>query len=242
MRLVLGVVAATLALGALYLQPGQETSLATYATRLEHRTSSQAHNAELSMAKLNGAVVGSGETFSFNGRIGTYSRDAGYRKAPVSYNGQLISSWGGGVCQTSTTLYNAALLSGMDILERHRHRFAPGYVPPGLDAAVAYPDLDLKFRNPHPFPVRIEANLSGTSLMVSIMGEGRLEDKPEIVTRVSQVKAPEEFVIGQGDRGSRVRNTGKSGFQVAVYRTIGNRRDLVSSDEYPVMHRVIERR
>src|SRR5207302_1442552 len=81
------------------------------------RTKAQKRNAILALKKLDGAVIAPGETFSFNTRVGTWSRDQGYRRAPVSYNGTLIASWGGGVCQTSTTLYNAALLAGMKIID-----------------------------------------------------------------------------------------------------------------------------
>jgi vancomycin resistance protein VanW len=226
---------------AAFGQPA-EVCLAEYGTSVEKRTSSQRHNAQLSLDHLNGAIVGSGEVFSFNAVVGTFSRDVGYRKAPVSYNGQLIDSWGGGVCQTSTTLYNAALLAGMEIVERNRHRFAPSYVPVGRDAAVAFSNIDLRFRNPNPFPVRIQGTLKGDRLAIGIYGKAMPGTPPQVYCNVRQVTEPAEFRLGPRRPGGRVRNTGKAGWEVEVYRVSGDRRELISKDSYPAMHRIVDYR
>jgi vancomycin resistance protein YoaR len=189
-----------------------------------------------------GKTIEPGGTFSFNQSVGSFSRDQGYRKAPVSYNGQLIDSWGGGVCQTSTTLYNAALLSGMKILERSRHRFAPGYVPPGRDAAVAYSSIDLKFKNPFPYPVRILGEMKGDRLTLGIYGPDQPKEKPRIVEVVREPQFPVTYTIGEEGPRAKLRNSGKAGFQVTVYRVRGNTRELISIDSYPAMGRVIDYR
>jgi vancomycin resistance protein YoaR len=189
-----------------------------------------------------GRTIEPGATFSSNENVGSFSRDQGYRKAPVSYNGQLIDSWGGGVCQTSTTLYNAALLSGMKIVERSRHRFAPGYVPPGRDAAVAYSSIDLKFKNPHPYPVRILGEMKGERLTLGIYAPQHLKEKPRIVEVVREPQHPVTYTIGAEGPRAKLRNSGKAGFQVAVYRVCGNSRELISTDSYPAMGRVIDYR
>jgi vancomycin resistance protein YoaR len=220
-------------------QPQGEPCLAKYATDLRSRTRNQRHNAILAAQFLDGAVVGPGEVLSFNGRVGSWSRDVGYRKAPVSYNGQLVPSWGGGVCQTSTTLYNAALLAGLEVVDRSPHRFATGYCPPGRDSAVAFGGIDLKLRNPYPYPLRVEAKAERSSLVVAIYGRRTLRERPRLVTEIRQMSAPTTFYASQGNR-ARVRNTGKPGFEVATYRTSGARRELISVDSYPVVHRIIE--
>jgi vancomycin resistance protein YoaR len=194
----------------------------------------------LALERLVGVEIPAGGAFSFNERVGTFSRDAGYRKAPVSYNGQLIDDWGGGVCQTSTTLYNAALLAGMQILERNRHRFQPSYVPPGRDAAVAFSNIDLRFRNPHPFPVRIEGEVHGGRLQVRLVGPQAPAVRPEVISDVHEVREPQIFTLGGPGGRRRVRNTGKAGFEVSVYRITGNRRERISHDNYPAMNRVVE--
>jgi vancomycin resistance protein VanW len=234
--LALGAVVASIAL----LARPAEVRIAGFTTSLAGRTRSQRHNSELALARLNGAIVNPGEVFSFNRRVGSFSRDEGYRKAPVSYNGQLIDSWGGGVCQTSTTLYNAALLGGMKIVERSRHRFMPSYVPPGRDAAVAFSAIDLKFRNPFRFPVRLVGSIEGDRLTLSLFGPKSLPEKPEIVEQVRNVDEPGTYTFGLGDQKGRVRNTGKAGFQVAVYRLSKNHRELISMDSYPAMTRVVQ--
>ena len=223
---------------ALMAVPG-EVTISAYSTSLAERSNSQKHNARQALRQLVGAKIGPGEEFSFNKRVGTFSKDAGYRKAPVSYNGQLIDDWGGGVCQTSTTLYNAALLSGMEIVERNHHRFQPSYVPPGRDAAVAFSNIDLRFRNPYPYPVRIEGEGNGDRLVVRIVGP-KHEKVPEIISKVDDLRDPVTFRVGDEHGRRRVRNTGKEGFDVTVYRITGNRKEEISHDEYPAMNRVVE--
>jgi len=227
--------------GAAFQALPREHRIATFATSLEGRARSQRHNASLALSRLVHVTIGPSEVFSFNKRVGTFSRDAGYRKAPVSYNGQLINDWGGGVCQTSTTLYNAALLSGMKILERHRHRFAPSYVPPGRDAAVAFSNIDLRFQNPYAFPVRIEGRLDGDALQIELVADRDIPVRPTVIEKVRETRAPAQVRFGEG-RMSKVRCTGKSGYEVAVFRITGNRKELVSADTYPAMSRIVERR
>jgi vancomycin resistance protein YoaR len=90
---------------------------------------SQRHNARKAALSLDNQTIAPGATFSFNKVVKSWSWDQGYVKAPVSYDGELIPAYGGGVCQASTTLYNAVLLAGLPIVERHSHVFTPHYVP-----------------------------------------------------------------------------------------------------------------
>jgi vancomycin resistance protein VanW len=226
------LMAIVLAAGAFRALP-QETVLTGFVTPLAGRSVSQRHNALLAAARLDGARIEPGQMFSFNERVGTFSRDQGYRKAP---------DWGGGVCQVSTTLYNAALLADLDIVERHRHRFCPSYVPPGRDAAVAFSDIDLRFRNPHPYPVWIKARLDDRFIHVDFVATQPLKRKPQIVEVVESVDRPESFTIGRESSAGRVRNSGKLGYDVCVFRIHGTRRELISQDSYPAMNRVVEYR
>ena len=226
-----------------WLSVPRETVIGAFSTSVTSRTASQRLNARLALDHLRGAEIQPGETFSFNRRVGSFSRDQGFRKAPVSYNGQLIDDWGGGVCQTSTTLYNAALLAGMQIIERNRHQFAPSYIPPGRDAAVAFSNVDLRFRNPYDFPIRIDGSADRDRLTVRLVGAHPLPIRPEVFSDVVSVDEPETFYFGgSGDHHSarRVRNTGKRGCEVSVYRVLGNTRELISHDTYPAMNKVVE--
>jgi vancomycin resistance protein YoaR len=242
----LGSAVACLAVAAVsllgYSVVPRETRIGSYATSLLGRSFSQRHNALMAARRIDGAVIGPGQEFSFNRRVGSYSSDEGYRRAPVSYNGQLIDEWGGGVCQTSTTLYNAALLAGMQIVERNPHHFCPSYVPPGRDAAVAYPSIDLRFRNPYPYPVRLHALVDRNEVAVDVFSPRPLPQKMEVVERVLDKVDPERITYGHRGRAARVRASGRSGYAVVVYRYEGDRRELISEDEYPVMNRVVEYR
>lgn len=235
-----GAVAVAAAVAATAAVP-TERDQGSFSTSLAGRSGSQKHNARLALDRLQHTRVKPGETFSFNKIVGTFSRDQGYRKAPVSYNGQLIDDWGGGVCQTSTTLYNAALLAGMKIEERHRHRFAPSYVPLGQDAAVAYWNVDLKFKNTLPYPVRIEGFIRNERLTIRLVGTGTPPEHPTVMNRIDDVRKPAEFHLGDPNGPRRIRNSGKAGADVAVYRLWpSGKRELISHDTYPVMARIVD--
>jgi len=230
------------------LLPPPEVEVAGYATSLNGRTRNQRHNAVLAAVSLNGAVLPPGGVFSFNHTVKSWSADQGYRKAPVSYDGELIPAFGGGVCQTSTTLYNAALRAGLPIVERHHHVFAPHYVPPGCDAAVAYPSIDLRFQNPYPWPLRIKATAEGDQLTVRIYGKRRPETAAEVIPHVLTASAPDRLTYAVADAApGRIftRNPGRTGFRVVTYRvflrgTQTVRRERLSDDTYPAMDRIVQ--
>ncbi len=233
-----------LSLAAVALAPPQNATMGAYCTSFEGRSEHQRLNAERAARALDGVTIPGGGELSFNRTVGPWTADRGYLKAPVSFGGEMHPAWGGGVCQTSTTLYNAALLAGLEIVERHRHQWAPDYVPPGRDAAVAQYDIDLRLRNPHPWPVRIETEAAGDSLEVRLVGrrEGPLAS---VHTQVRAVLAPREVTQidsalqpGECHRPGR----GQPGYRVLVFRVLADapdRRELVSEDRYPPMNRLV---
>ncbi|HXH62296.1 MAG TPA: VanW family protein [Fimbriimonadaceae bacterium] len=218
---------------------GSQRTLSRYVTPLGERMENQRHNAILCLKELDGTVIAPGAEFSFNKAVGSWSRDKGYRRAPVSFGGMLVDSWGGGVCQTSSTLYNTALLAGMEIEERHRHHYAPTYIAPGRDAAVAFPNIDLRFRNPYDFPVTIVGKVTPTGIQIDLVGDGGPVKPVEIVQRVAGITQPADLVIGSG-RFGRVRNPGHAGYSVQTYRIMDGQKELLSNDDYPVMNRIVE--
>jgi len=243
MKVVTGAILAAVGAGIVILdfETPDQRPIGVYETRLDGRMANQRHNALLALKKLDGKVVAPGSIFSFNAAVGSCTRDQGYRKAPVSYNGQLIPSWGGGVCQTSTTLYNAALLSGMEIVERWPHRFAPNYVSPGRDAAVAYTSYDLRFRNTLKVPVTIRAEHRAGSLRISLVSAEELKSTIRCESRIVNRTAPRTFEVGgKPTWRQRVRNSGKTGYDVEVFREMDGRRELVSVDSYPEMNRIVD--
>lgn len=115
-------------------------------------------NIRISTGELNGVIIMPGETFSFNDYIGDTPYERGYQDAVIIQGTTEVPGKGGGVCQTSTGLYHAALKAGMEIIERHPHTLIMPYSEGGLDAAVDYGIIDLKVRNPYDFPLLIKTN------------------------------------------------------------------------------------
>lgn len=237
--------------GRLAILPAPQVEIAGFSTSLEGRTRGQRHNARLSVRALDGRIIRPGAVFSFNRAVNTWSLDQGYVKAPVSYDGELIRAFGGGVCQTSTTLYNAALLAGLPILERHRHVFRPQYIAPGRDAAVAYPGIDLRFRNPYPWPLRLHATVSGGRLEIHILGAAHPAATVRIATQILSETTPTRLlrapVLSPDAPAARhvfLRSPGTTGYRVMTYRIFSRaghelRRERLGDDSYPAMNHIV---
>ena len=112
-------------------------------------------NVKLSAQIINGLVLNSGETFSYNESVGKRTADRGFKPAPAYVKGETVDEIGGGICQTSTTLYGAVLRSGLEIVERSNHSIPSTYCPIGQDAAVSWPNMDFKFRNNTEYPLSL---------------------------------------------------------------------------------------
>ncbi len=232
--------------GLLCLRPATlgTRTLAAYATDLSQRTPHQRFNARRAAAAIDGVTVAPGQVFSFNRTVRGWSADQGFLKAPVSYDGVLVDDYGGGVCETSTTVYNAALRAGLPILERHAHTFAPSYAPPGRDAAVAYAGVDLRFRNSYAWPLTMHVRPEGHRMVCRIEaaraptlggGKVRVLVRSETLDRFAATPAPVR--PGAGARRSRWHLLGRDGVRVAVYRDFYEgdrcvRREAVSDDTY----------
>lgn len=143
-------------------------SYTTYFRTDTQNNINRGHNIELAAKSIDGTILLPGEEFSFNKIVGPRTPQNGYRIAHVFVEGQIRDGTGGGVCQVSTTLYNAVLRSNLEILERHNHMFTVGYVPLGLDAAVSYGYADLVFKNTTGYPLIIYANVSNNTLSIRI--------------------------------------------------------------------------
>ncbi|WP_243009190.1 VanW family protein [Clostridium sp. AM58-1XD] len=180
-------------------------------------------NIKLASESLDGKIIQPGGTFSFNDTTGKRSTDKGYRPAGAYVEGKLVEEPGGGVCQVSSTLYNAVIFSGLNTTERHAHSFEPSYVTPGEDATVSFGGPDMKFINTSNTAIAIRAKLEGSlsgkmKLTISIVGIPILEegvtvsmhskktkelDPPAPTYEEDQTLAPgEEKVVKQGSNGS----------------------------------------
>ena len=142
--------------------------LASYQTK--YSPGNRGHNIALAAGKLNGSLVKPNGIFSFNDTVGLRTATAGYKVAGVILDGQLADGIGGGVCQVSSTLYNAVLLAGLTPTARTSHALPSAYCPPGLDATVADGQIDLQFRNQLAHSVYLLTNADGHTLTVYILG------------------------------------------------------------------------
>jgi vancomycin resistance protein YoaR len=128
------------------------------------------HNVELVSHLIDGTLIAPGTTFSFNGTTGDRNASKGFLEAPVIINGELTTGLGGGVCQVSTTVFNAAYEAGLDITARTNHALYISHYPQGRDATVNYPDVDLKFVNDTKDWLLLRTFVSSYSLTVNLYG------------------------------------------------------------------------
>ena len=130
------------------------------------------HNLSLAASRINGVLIKPGETFSFNNTIGEISNNTGYQQAYIISGGRTILGDGGGVCQTSTTFFRAALNTGLPITERHDHAYRVSYYEqdskPGLDATIFVPNIDLKVKNNTPAHILIQTKVDKANMTMVI--------------------------------------------------------------------------
>ena len=142
-------------------------SYETYSTNTENGTT----NMKISLEACNGSIIDPGETWSFNDCTGDSNLESnGYKSAHVISEGKIIDGIGGGICQSSSTIYNAAIRSNMEIVERYNHKWASAYVPTGLDATIDYPNLDLKLCNSSDYQMFLECKVDGYTLYATFWG------------------------------------------------------------------------
>jgi vancomycin resistance protein YoaR len=144
--------------------------IATFQTSLYgDNASGRVQNIELACNKINSTVLLPGEQFSFNNTTGNSNLPAnGWKPAIEIVNNQLVEGYGGGICQVSTTIYNAVLQAGLAIDERHTHSLPVPYIAHGHDATVDYPSLDLKFTNTKDAPIRLHTFVNGMDVVCQV--------------------------------------------------------------------------
>ena len=144
--------------------------LSNFTTRYDASAKDRTTNLVIACQKLNGKVIMPGETFSYNKTLGKRTAAAGYKNAAVYENGQVVDGIGGGICQISSTLYNAVLMANLEIVERRNHQFVTSYLPAGRDATVVYGAIDFKFKNTRQYPIRLSASAKNGIATISIYG------------------------------------------------------------------------
>lgn len=224
--------------------------LATYTTRYDASDTNRTTNLRIACQKINDKVVLPGETFSYNKTLGERSTATGYRNAKVYENGEVVDGIGGGICQISSTLYNAVLMSNLEVTDRSNHQFVTSYTPAGRDATVVYGQTDFKFKNPRTYAIKIKAGISGGVATVSIYG---IKEENEYTVSFSTktistipytVKYVDDSSLAVGKE--KVKQKGANGIITETYKikSLNGKvvsTQLLSKDTYNAMQRIILR-
>jgi vancomycin resistance protein YoaR len=222
--------------------------ISSYPTRYDETNTNRTQNLKLATNKINGTVLMPGETFSFNQVVGKRTVEAGYKDAKIYENGKVVDGLAGGICQISSTLYNAVLLANLEIVERTNHSYTSSYVPAGRDATVVYGVKDFQFKNTRSYPIKIEGIISSGVVTFKIHGiKEETEYEVKIIptttstipystqTTVDYSLAPGQTVVDQ---------SGHGGCKVTTYKQLWLNgtmvsNELLSNDTYNAMQTII---
>ena len=224
--------------------------LSSFSTRYDASNYPRTTNLKLAMGKLNGVVVGAGETFSYNQTLGKRTAEAGYKEAGGYAAGGVVQTLAGGICQISSTLYDAVVYANLDIVERHNHMFLAGYVGAGKDATVVYGSLDFKFKNTRNYPIMIKTTIGNGVAKIDIYGiKEEVEYDVDIVTSVLsstpfKVIYEDDPTLAPGQE--KVKQNGMNGCKSVTYKVVKLNgvevsREVLSSDTYTPMNKIIKR-
>lgn len=222
--------------------------LSSFSTRYDASNVPRTTNLKLAMKKLDGVVVKPEETFSYNKTLGKRTAEAGYKEAGGYAGGKVVQTLAGGICQISSTLYDAVVYANLEIVERHNHMFLAGYVGAGKDATVVYGSLDLKFKNTRSYPIMIKTTIGNGIAKIDIFGiKEEVEYEVEISTNILSYTTYK--VIYEQDNSlkagkEKVSQNGMNGCKSITYKILklnGNEvsRSVLSSDSYDPMNKIV---
>lgn len=234
------------------IEMGFTTLIASFSTLHEEHIHDEGRNVNLALAvkKIDGLIVPPGGKFSFNKVVGPRTEKCGFKKAGVISQGRVIPGLGGGICQVSTTLYQAVLQAGLKIDERHNHSIYDGieYAARGLDAAVAWGYKDFKFSNSLDMPILISATAGSGSVSIELYAERTPFKSVVLETRNEKVhpfrtEIKKNHKLKKGTR--RIIHPGVTGYSIETYRIITRKEgdiieERLSKDRYLTFNRIEE--
>lgn len=222
--------------------------LATYSTTYDGSNYNRSTNLRLSAAKINGVVLMPGEEFSYNKTLGQRTAAAGYKPAAAYVSGKVVNEYGGGICQTSSTLYNTVLLANLEVTSRSNHCYVSSYVPISRDATVSWGTLDFKFKNNRKYPIKIRAYASNGVVKVDILGVKQDDDYEVVIESkaISSIKYStqyeEDASLEEGKE--KITQSGVNGSIGEAYKVLKKNgkvvsRTLISRDRYSAKPQII---
>ena len=211
--------------------------------------SNRVNNVELSSSMIDGKQLNPGDIFSFNDTVGERTSARGFLEAGAYVNNLLVTEIGGGICQTSSTIYYSVLKADLKVVERQPHQMTVGYLPLGGDATVNWGTIDFKFQNSTEYPIRIEIEIDNRDLTVRLIGTKLDDNYIKLDFRVIsstpvEVIEEEDENVPQGTK--EVYSEGSTGFVVDTYKHFYDADDnlidtvLVGRSVYSVQHRIIK--
>lgn len=217
-----------------------KVELASFTSYYKTSEIERTENVRLSASLVNGTILMPGQEFSYNTIVGERSIERGFQIAKVYQSGKVVDGLGGGICQTSSTLYNAVLEADLEVTERRNHSLPVSYVKLGRDATVVYGTTDFRFKNNQQTPIKIEAKASGGVLTIKIFG---FEDDNKTValkTETVQVRPFTETIIEDTTipvGSTQILTKGSNGYVVKTYKTVTvdgvtSEPKLISTDTY----------
>lgn len=224
-------------------------TLAKYTTIYDAGNYNRSYNIALAAKTINGTILLPGETFSYNGVLGNTNKAKGYKVGTAYVGGKVVESYGGGICQVSSTLFNAALYANLEIVERYNHSYVVNYVPAGRDATVAYGGKDFKFKNTRKYPVKIVASAKNGVVSISIKGIKEEKEYEIVLTSTvlsttpnktvyeknSSLEEGKEKVIQKGYIGKK-----SIAYKIVKYNGKTISKTVLSKDTYKPMNRIVE--
>lgn len=224
-------------------------TLAKYTTIYDAGVVNRAHNIALAAKTINGTILMPGETFSYNGILGNTNKEKGYKIGTAYVGGRVVESYGGGICQVSSTLYNCVLYANLEIVERHNHSYAVTYVPAGRDATVAYGGKDFKFKNTRSYPIKIVASAKNGVVSISIKGI-KEETEYEVVLTSTVLSTTARKVVYENNSSleegtQKVIQKGYDGRTSIAYKILKLNgktisKTVLSKDTYKPMNKIIQ--
>lgn len=211
--------------------------VSSYTTRFEPEKVNRSYNVKVAANALDGLLVTPGQEVSFNEVVGPRSSEAGYKTAGVIINNELVEGLGGGVCQVSSTLYNAVLLADLVVSERKNHSIPVPYVPVGRDATVVYDAVDFKFQNNTGKCIYIKSEVKGGQLTVKIFGDASNRQRVVVNSWVDKVLEPQ--IIYEDDENLKtgqqvVKQEGSKGYIVLAERVVYKDGVEIKKEKLPV--------
>jgi vancomycin resistance protein YoaR len=213
-------------------EKGIVTLMSSFSTSFDPKNTDRVHNIKLAATLLDNYFLAPGEVLSLNAFFGDTTAEKGYREAPIIVGNRLVPGFGGGLCQISSTLYNAALLANLEVIERHHHQLTVPYIDPGRDATIAYNMRDLKLRNNKEHYILISPRVEDDTLTFSFFG-GQMKERVEINTKIlATFESPTEYQTNpELPPGKKEIIEGVPGYRVEVWKLVYEGKELKSKEK-----------